>query len=75
MKADATLFHEPSAPVGAADGEDLPREFCDKAVIEDPKRSLAVLLKLDIAAFFKSQGKGHLTRMQDVFRAYVRAHR
>jgi uncharacterized protein (DUF4415 family) len=77
MKADGSLFHDPGAPVGAADGEILPRDFWDKAVIEDPKRSQPVLLKLepDVVEFFKSQGKGHLTRMQNVLRAYVRAHR
>jgi len=34
-----------------------------------------VHLKLDpdVFAFFKQQGKGHITRMQDVLKAYVKA--
>ncbi|SIP96786.1 BrnA antitoxin of type II toxin-antitoxin system [Rhizobium sp. RU35A] len=73
MKAKGELFHDPQASAG----ESLGREFWDKAMIEDPKSVQPVLLKLEpeVLEFFKKDGKGHLTRMQNVLRAYVRAHR
>lgn len=73
MKAEGKLFHDPQAPAG----ESLGREFWDKAMVEDPKGVQPVLLKLEpeVLEFFKKDGKGHLTRMQNVLRAYVRAHR
>jgi len=42
-----------------------------------PKAKQSVHLRLDgeIIAFFKSQGKGHISRMQAVLKAYVDAHR
>ncbi|MGV8841173.1 MAG: BrnA antitoxin family protein [Bauldia sp.] len=44
-----------------------------------PARPRSVHLKLDpdVFEFFwqEAQGKGHITRMQNVLRAYVRAHR
>lgn len=38
-----------------------------------PPRSVHLKLDRDVFDFFKSQGKGHLTRMQNVLKAYVRA--
>jgi uncharacterized protein (DUF4415 family) len=42
-----------------------------------PKAKQSVHLRLDdeIIAFFKSKGKGHISRMQAVLKAYVDAHR
>ena len=70
--------------------EELPEGFWDDAVMEFPPgfweeaesfeqgkpQPTSVHLKLDPEVFnyFKSQGKGHLTRMQNVLRAYVKAH-
>ena len=71
--ADAgELHHNPDAPAG---GEDLGEDFWRDAEIVRPK-SHSVHLKLDpeVFAFFKRQGKGHLTRMQNVLRAYMLAH-
>ena len=41
----------------------------------DYREPTSVHLKLDplVFAFFKQQGKGHLTRMQNVLKAYVQA--
>lgn len=74
MNERGELFHNPDAPDG---GEHLGPEFWAKAQIVEPKAPLPVLLKLDpdVVEFFKSQGKGHLTRMQSVLKAYVAAHR
>jgi uncharacterized protein (DUF4415 family) len=57
------------------EGEELPPDFWDSAVWVEPQRPQSVHLKLepDVYDFFKRQGKGHITRMQNVLKAYVRA--
>ena len=59
----------------APEGPELDDEFWVNAVLVPPMGSTSVHLKLDpeVFDFFKSQGKGHITRMQDVLKAYVRA--
>lgn len=42
-------------------------------MLPEPKQSVHLRLDRDVIAFFKRQGKGHLTRMQAVLRAYVEA--
>lgn len=56
---------------------DLPQGFWDAAIIEEPKRKQQVNMRVDpdILDFFKGQGKGHLTRMHAVLRAYVDSQR
>ena len=75
MKEKGELFHDPDAH----EGESLGAEFWAKAEIEAPRRPRSVHLKLDpeVFEFFHRQagGKGHLTRMQNVLKAYVNAHR
>ena len=75
MKERGELFHQPEAP----EGESLGAEFWAKAEIEGPRRARSVHLKLDpdVFEFFHQQtgGKGHLTKMQNVLKAYVVAHR
>lgn len=58
-------------------GEDLGPDFWKSAEVREPRAPKSVHLKLDPEVFdyFKSRGKGHLTRMQEVLRAYVRHHR
>lgn len=57
-------------------GEELPPGFWEEAEMVDHRAPTSVHLKLDqeVFDFFKSQGKGHITRMQNVLKAYVRAH-
>ena len=64
-------------PSASADGEDLGPHFWADAALVEPKISRSVHLKVDaeVFDFFKRQGKGHITRMQDVLKAYVRAQR
>lgn len=71
MKREGKLQNFPSAP----EGEALGPEFWAKAIRVSPPRKVPVHLKLDeeVFTFFKQSGKGHLTKMQDVLRAYVRA--
>lgn len=75
MKEAGELFHDPAAP----EGESLGAAFWAKAEIEEPKRPRSVHLKLDpdVFEFFRRQagGKGHLTKMQNVLKAYAKAHR
>ncbi|MFH0996083.1 MAG: BrnA antitoxin family protein [Pseudomonadota bacterium] len=40
-----------------------------------PKQSIHLRLEQEIIDFFKSQGKGHISRMQAVLKAYAHAHR
>ncbi len=46
-----------------------------RIVLPEPKRSVHLRLERDIIEFFKARGKGHITRMQAVLRAYVDAHK
>ncbi len=47
-----------------------------KAALVLPESKLSVNLRLDreIVEFFKGQGRGHISRMQAVLKAYVDAH-
>ena len=56
---------------------DLPEGFWDDARIEDRSAKKSIHLRVDqeVYDFFKAQGKGHLTRMNAVLRAYVEAQR
>jgi uncharacterized protein (DUF4415 family) len=65
-------------PVDAPEGESLGAEFWASAKVEAPrKRSVHLKLDADVFEFFQQQsgGKGHLTKMQTVLRAYANAHR
>jgi len=72
MKDAGEIAHNPDAP----EGPELGDEFWKNAVLVPPRGSTSVHLKLDpeVFDFFKRQGKGHITRMQNVLKAYVKAH-
>lgn len=61
----------PSAP----EGPDLPPDFWDEAqlITHNEPKSVHLKLEPDVYAFFKAEGKGHITRMQNVLKAYVRS--
>ena len=67
------LYHNPDAP----EGPDLPDSFWENAVVCGPRLTRPVSLKLDFFVFEhfveETGGKGHITRMQDVLKSYVRA--
>jgi uncharacterized protein (DUF4415 family) len=44
-------------------------------ILPQAKQSIHLRLDQDIIEFFKGYGKGHITRMQAVLKAYVDAHR
>jgi uncharacterized protein (DUF4415 family) len=57
---------------------ELDEEFWRNAVLVMPgdrKASVHLRLDPDVLAWFKRQGKGHLTRMNAVLRAYYEANR
>jgi uncharacterized protein (DUF4415 family) len=61
--------------IGEGPIEKLPKDFWKNATIVYPRTKAAVHLRIDrnILDYFKSQGKGHLTRMNAVLKAYVEA--
>jgi uncharacterized protein (DUF4415 family) len=75
MQEKGELHHDPNAP----EGESLGKDFWAKAKVTGPAKPRSVHLKLDpdVFEFFykESKGKGHLTRMQRVLSAYVKARR
>jgi uncharacterized protein (DUF4415 family) len=74
-KRDAgELHHDPLAAPAESLGPDFWRTAMASAPKDSPK-SVHLKLDADVFEFFKLQGKGHLTRMQDVLRAYANAHR
>ena len=70
---DAGEIHQ---NLDAPKGPELGDEFWANAVLVEPQSPTSVHLKLDPEVFnyFKGQGKGHITRMQDVLKAYVKVH-
>lgn len=53
---------------------DVPEEFWANARPYVPvKKSVHLRVDEDVLEFFRSQGKGHLTRMNAVLRSYVNA--
>jgi uncharacterized protein (DUF4415 family) len=60
----------------APEAESLGAEFWKSARVVIPAGKTSVHLRLDsdVVDWFKARGKGHLTRMNAVLRAYVDAH-
>jgi uncharacterized protein (DUF4415 family) len=46
-----------------------------KLVLSEPKQSVHLRLERETIDFFRARGKGHISRMQAVLKAYVTAHR
>ncbi|MBJ7578360.1 MULTISPECIES: BrnA antitoxin family protein [unclassified Devosia] len=71
MKDRGEFYDSSNAP----EGPELGDEFWKNAVLNEPVTPTSVHLKLDpeVFEFFKQQGKGHITRMQNVLAAYVKA--
>jgi uncharacterized protein (DUF4415 family) len=58
------------------DDDALPPEFWEAAeLVAAPRTSVHLKLDPEVFEFFKQEGRGHLTRMQNVLTAYVRARR
>lgn len=71
MDERGEIYRNPNAPEF---DDELPEGFWDDAVLVDySKRSVHLKLDAEVFDFFHKGGKGHLTRMQNVLRAYVKA--
>ena len=66
---------EVKAPREDAEPFDMPNGFWDDADLVDRQRKQSIHLRVDahVLEYFKSGGKGHLTRMNAVLRAFVDA--
>ena len=73
MKDRGETQTDPNAP----EGPDLDEDFWKNAtlVLPNPKRSVHLRVDQDVFDWFKSQGKGHLTRMSAVLRSYYESQR
>jgi uncharacterized protein (DUF4415 family) len=73
MRARGEDKTDPHAP----EAESLGKDFWKNARVVMPggKTSLHLRVDNDIVDWFKKHGKGHLTRMNAVLRAYVDAHK
>lgn len=75
MKNEGTLSHDARARAEESLGED----FWAKAKVQRPGKPRSVHLRIDpeVFDFFyeQAEGKGHLTHMQNVLRAYAQAHK
>jgi len=61
----------------APEAESLGTDFWKTARVVTPGGKTSVHLRLDsdVVEWFRTNGKGHLTRMNAVLRAYVEAHK
>jgi uncharacterized protein (DUF4415 family) len=68
------LGEDPTRP-DAPEAESLGAEFWRSARVIVPQGKISVNLRLDndVVEWFRARGKGHLTRMNAVLRAYVEA--
>ena len=73
MRARGEDLTRPDAPEAETLGEDFWRNA--RVVMPRGKTSVHLRLDSDIVEWFKANGKGHLTRMNAVLRAYVDAHK
>ena len=67
---------ESKSRADAPEAEDLPAEFWTKGVRvtrRPAKQSVHLRVDADVLVWFKSQGAGHLTLMNEVLRAYAAA--
>lgn len=75
----AELSNEADEDIDTSDLPELDEAFFANARLVFPggggKRTVTLRLDEDVLTWFKAQGKGHLTRMNAVLRAYMLAHR
>jgi uncharacterized protein (DUF4415 family) len=74
IEAKRMRGEDPTRP-NPPEAEPLPKDFWKSARVVVPTGKTSVHLRLDrdIVDWFKAHGKGHLTRMNAVLRAYVEA--
>jgi len=61
--------------IDTSDIEELGDEFFTDAVLHVPaKQSVTLRVDADVLAWFKGQGKGYQTRINQLLRSYMQAH-
>ena len=65
----------PEQAIDTSDNPELGDDFFQRARLvlpaNAPKKSVTMRMDADVLEWFKSHGKGHLTRMNAVLRAYM----
>lgn len=76
-RVDAMTEKELEEAIARDPDADVPGADWTRARLVLPQRKESIHLRVDpdVLAWFKQQGKGHLTRMNAVLRAYYEAHR
>jgi uncharacterized protein (DUF4415 family) len=76
-KVDATTDAELERLIAADEDERglVPDWTRAKLVLPQAKQSVHLRLEREVISFFKSLGKGHISRMQAVLKAYMEAHK
>ncbi len=75
----AEIAAMPDERIDTSDIPELDESFFEKARLVLPagaaKKTVTLRMDEDVLEWFRSHGKGHLTRMNAVLRAYMLAHR
>lgn len=76
-RVDAMTEEELERNIAADPDADIPNPDWANArlVLPEPKESIHLRVDPDVLRWFREQGKGYLTRMNAVLRAYYQAHR
>ena len=67
----------PDSDIDVSDIAKLDKSFFDRAHVRLPQRKRPISLRVDpdVLEWFKHQGRGYQTRINQVLKAYVSAHR
>ena len=75
-RVDAMTEEELERNIAADPDSDLPVDWTKaRLVLPQRKESIHLRVDPDVLAWFRRQGRGYLTRMNAVLRAYYEAHR
>ncbi len=74
------LFDRPDSEIDLSDIPELTKEWFESATLVMPgeweaKKVVGLRLERDVIDWFRSQGKGHTTRMAQVLKSYYQHHK
>ena len=71
----AKLAKKKDSEIDTSDSPELDEEFFKNAVwtIRKPKKMVSIRLDEEVLTWFKSQGKGYQTKINDILKMYIRA--
>jgi len=66
----------PDSDIDVSDIPELDKSFFDRSHVRLPQRKRSISLRVDpdVLEWFKHQGRGYQTRINQVLKAYVNAH-